>query len=59
MLDQPVVLMDFLPLVKLKKGVFNYITKRRKNGLSTSDQSYHVREATGSFVTQVFSKSNH
>jgi hypothetical protein len=28
------MLLDFLPLVKLKRGVFNYITKRRRNGLS-------------------------
>jgi hypothetical protein len=58
MLDQCVVLMDFLPLVKLIRGVFNYITKRRKNGLSLSDQSYHVHEEIKSYVTQAFSKSS-
>jgi hypothetical protein len=58
MLDQRVVLMDFLVLVKLRRGVFNYITKRRKNGLSPGDQSYHVREEIGSYVTQAFSESN-
>jgi hypothetical protein len=46
------VLLDFLPLVKLRKSVLNYITKRRKNGLSPGDHLYHVHEETGSFVTQ-------
>jgi hypothetical protein len=58
MFDQRVVILDFLPLVKLKRGVFNYITKRRKNGLSPGDQSYHVREEIGSCVIQAFSKSS-
>jgi hypothetical protein len=58
MFDQRVVLLDFLPLVKLRRGVFNYITKHRKNGLSLGDQSYHVCEKTGSYVTQTFSKSS-
>jgi len=58
MLDQRVVLPDFLPLVKLRRGVFNYITKRRRNELSPSDQSYHVCEKSGSCVTQAFSKSS-
>jgi len=58
MFDQCVVLLDFLPLVNLKRGVLNYITKRRKNGLSLGDQSYHVREETRSCVTQAFSKSS-
>jgi hypothetical protein len=40
MLDQRVMLLDFLPLVKLKRGVFNYITKHRINGLNLGDQSY-------------------
>jgi len=47
MLDQRVVLLDFLPLVKLR------------NGLSLGDQSYHVCEETENCVTQAFSKSNH
>jgi hypothetical protein len=54
MLDQHVVLLDFLPLIKLRKGVLNYITKHKKNGLSQGDQLYHVREKTGSYVTQAF-----
>jgi hypothetical protein len=58
MLDQRVVLLDFIPLVKLRRGVFNYITKRRRNGLSLGDQLYHVREEIGSCVTQAFSKSS-
>jgi hypothetical protein len=58
MFDQHVVLLDLLPLVKLKKGVLNYITKRRRNGLSLGDQSYHVREEIKSCVIQAFSKSN-
>jgi hypothetical protein len=52
MLDQRVVLLDFLPLVKLKRGVLNYITKHRRNGLSPCDQLYHVREEIGSCVIQ-------
>jgi len=59
MLNQHVMLLDFLPLVKLKKGVLNYITKHRKNGLSPGDQSYHVCEKTESCVIQIFSKSTH
>jgi hypothetical protein len=59
MFDQRVLFLDFLPLVKLRKGVINYITKRRRNGLNQSDQSYHVREKTESCVTQAFSKSSH
>jgi hypothetical protein len=51
MLDQRVVLLDFLLLVKLKKGVLNYIIKRKRNGLNLSDQLYLVREETGSCVT--------
>jgi len=58
MLNERVVLLNFLPLVKLRRGVLNYITKRRKNGLSPSDQLYHVREETGFYVTQAFSKSS-
>jgi len=58
MLDQRVVILDSLPLVKLKRGVFNYITKHRRNGLSLGDQLYHVREETGFCVTQAFSKSS-
>jgi len=58
MLNQRVMLLDFLPLVKLRKGVLNYITKRRRNGLSPCDQSYHVREETRSCVIQAFSKSS-
>jgi hypothetical protein len=58
MFDQRVVLLDFLPLVKLKRGVLNYITKRRKNGLNLGDQLYHVREETESCVTQAFFKSS-
>jgi len=58
MFDQQVVLVDFLPLVKLKKGVLNYITKRRRNRLSPSDQLYHVHEEIRSCVTQALSKSN-
>jgi hypothetical protein len=57
MLDQSVVLLDFTPLVKLRKGVLNYITKRMINGLSLGDQLYHVREETRFCVIQVFSKS--
>ncbi len=52
MLDQRVVFLDFLPLVKLRRSVFNYMTKLRKNGLSPGDQLYHVREETESYVTQ-------
>jgi hypothetical protein len=59
MLDQRVVLLDFLPLVKLKRSVFNYITTRKKNGLSLGDQSYHVHEKIESYVIQAFSKSSH
>ncbi len=44
MFDQRVMFLDFLPLVKLRRGVFNYITKRMRNGLSSNDQSYHVHE---------------
>jgi hypothetical protein len=58
MLDQHVVLLDFLPLVKLKNGVFNYITKNRKIGLNPGDQSYHVHEETGCCVIQAFLKSS-
>jgi hypothetical protein len=58
MFNQHVMFLDFLPLVKLRKGVLKYITKHRRNGLSLGDQSYHVREETGSCVTQAFSKSN-
>jgi hypothetical protein len=47
MFDRRVVIMDFLPLVKLRKNVLNYITKHRRNELSLGDQSYHVREETG------------
>jgi hypothetical protein len=50
MFDQHVVFLDVLPLVKLKRGVFNYITKCRRNGLSLGDQLYHVREETKSCV---------
>ncbi len=57
MLDQRVVLLDFLPLVKLKRGVLNYITKHRKNGLSLGDHSYHVHEEIRSCVIQTFSTS--
>jgi hypothetical protein len=32
MLDWRVVLLNFIPLIKLRMGVFNYITKRRRNG---------------------------
>jgi hypothetical protein len=46
------------PSNQAEKGVFNYITKRKRNGLSLGDQSYHVREKTGSCVTQAFSKSS-
>jgi hypothetical protein len=56
MLNQSVVLLDFLPLVKLRRVVLNYIIKRKRNGLSLSDQLYHVREESGSCVTQAFSK---
>jgi len=52
------MLLDFLPLVKLKRGVLNYITKCKRNELNPSDQSYHVREETKFCVTQAFSKSN-
>ncbi len=58
MFDQHVVFLDFLLLIKLRRGVLNYITKRKKNGLSPSDQSYHVHEETGSYVIQTFSKSS-
>jgi hypothetical protein len=58
MLDQCVVLLDFFPLIKLRRGVLNYITKSRRNGLSLGDQLYHVREETGSCVIQGFSKSS-
>jgi hypothetical protein len=58
MFDQRVMLLDFLPLVKLRRGVLNYITKHRRNGLSLGDQLYHVHEKTGSCVIQAFSKSN-
>jgi hypothetical protein len=58
MLDQRVVLLDFLPLVKLRSVVLNYITKRKRNGLNPIDQSYYVHEGTGSCVTQTFSKSS-
>jgi hypothetical protein len=34
MFDYRVVFLNFLPLVKLRRGVLNYITKRKKNGLS-------------------------
>jgi hypothetical protein len=54
MLDQRVVLLDFLPLVKLKKGVFNYITKRRRNGLSPSGRSYHVCDETDLVSLKLF-----
>ncbi len=54
-----IMLLDFLLLVKLSRSVVNYITKRRRNGLSLGDQSYHIREKTESYVTQTFSKSNH
>jgi len=50
--------LDFLLLVKLKRGVFNYIIKCRRNGLSPGDQSYHVHEEIEFCVTQVFSKFN-
>jgi hypothetical protein len=59
MLDPRVMLLDFLPLVKLKKGVLNYITKRMRNGLNLGDQSYHVCEKTESCVTQAFSKPSY
>jgi hypothetical protein len=49
---------DTLPLVKLRRGVPNYITKCRKNGLSPGDKSYHVCEDFRSCVTQAFSKSS-
>jgi hypothetical protein len=52
MFDQRVVLLNFFLLVKLRRGVLNYITKCRRNGLSPSDQSYHVHEETESCVTQ-------
>ncbi len=55
----PHMLLDFLPLVKLKKGVRNYITKHRRNGLNLGDQLYHVCEETGSCVIQAFSKSSY
>jgi len=58
MLDQCVVLLDFLHLIKQRKGVFNYITKRKRNGLSLGEQSYHVREEIESYVIQAFSKSS-
>jgi len=54
MFDQHVVFLDFLPLVKLRKGVLNYITKCRINGLNLGDQSYHVCEKTGSCVIKPF-----
>jgi len=59
MFVQHVVQLDFLPLVKLRRGVLNYITKCRKNGLSLGDQLYHVREEIGSCVIEAFSKSSH
>ncbi len=34
MFDQRLVLLDFLPLVKLKRDVLNYISKCKRNGLS-------------------------
>jgi hypothetical protein len=37
MLDERVVLLDFLVLVKLRRDVLNYITKCRRHGLSPSD----------------------
>jgi hypothetical protein len=54
MFDQRVVLLDFFPLIKLKGSVLNYITKRRRNELGLSDQSYHVYEKTKFYVTQAF-----
>jgi hypothetical protein len=59
MFNQCVVLLDFLPLVKLIRGVLNYITKCRRNGLSLGDQLYHVHEETESCVIQAFSKSSY
>jgi len=53
------MLLDFFPLVKLRRGVLNYITKRRKNGLNLGDQLYHVHEKTRSRVIQAFSKSSY
>jgi hypothetical protein len=58
MFDQRVVFMNFLLLVKLKRGVLNYIIKPRRNGLSLGDQLYHVHEETGSCVIQAVSKSS-
>ncbi len=58
MFDQRVVFLDFLPIVKLRKGVLNYITKSRRNVLSPGDQSYHVHEETKFYVIQAFSKSS-
>jgi hypothetical protein len=58
MFDQRVMLLDFFSMVKLRKGVLNYITKHRRNRLNPSDQLYHVREETISCVTQAFSKSS-
>jgi len=52
------MLLEFLLLVKLRKGVLNYITKRKKNRLNASDQLYHVCEETASCVIQAFSKSS-
>jgi hypothetical protein len=46
------------PSNQAEKGVLNCIIKRKGNGLSPGDQSYHVREETGSCVTQAFSKSS-
>jgi len=40
------------PSNQTEKGVLNYITKRRRNGLNLGDQSYHVREEIGSCVTK-------
>ncbi len=58
MFVQHVMFLDFLPLVKLKRGVLNYITKHKINALNPGDQLYHVHEETESYVTQAFSKSN-
>ncbi len=52
------MLLDFPPLVKLRKGVLNYITKRRRKGLSQGDQLYHVYEETRFCVIQALSKSS-
>jgi hypothetical protein len=58
MLDECVMLLDFLPLVKLRRGVLNYITKCKRTGLSLGDQLYHVYEDTESCVIEAFLKSN-